>query len=122
MTPRLSFRLAALRRMPALAGFMLLVFVMRIGISVSCEPHEFAELFAGDSAHIESVSNLASSTGDQAADHAQDHCRQCNCHHGITLPSMKTTSCVSVESTLVAAILVAHANAPPERQLRPPIV
>ena len=44
-----SFRLASLRRVSAFAGFMLVVFLTRIGIGMACEPHDLAELFGDPS-------------------------------------------------------------------------
>ena len=116
------FRLASLRRSFAFAGFMLGVFVMRLGIAVACEPHEFAELFGDPFALIQLADADHDNDQDRAREHAPDHCRQCNCHHGITLPSSAIAAVRVGESTVAASVLVPVANTPSERHLRPPIV
>lgn len=118
---RFHFRLARIRRLPLMAAFLLVVFCARIGIGLACEPHEFAELFGGTG----TPEWLAADEGRDdrsVTDHGADHCRQCQCHHGVALPS-QTRPLIPQHAVHLARFIVApHANAPPERQLRPPIV
>jgi len=100
---------------------MLLVFLLRVGITVACEPHEFAELFGGQSTVIQVSVNTGDDQG-ELAEHGTDHCRQCNCHHGVALPALVTAARVLAESAVESMTIAPHANAPPERRLRPPIV
>lgn len=117
------FRLASLRRAPALVGFMLIVFLLRVGITIACEPHEFAELFGGETelAHV----TTASDDGDsgQLSDHeASDHCRQCSCHHGVTLSAAMIALVVGTDKTVATFDGIPRTDVPPQRELRPPIV
>lgn len=118
-----SFRLASLRRAPALAGFMLVVFLLRVGITIACEPHEFSEMFSGETelAYV----TAASDDGDsgQLSEHlASDHCRQCSCHHGVTLSAATIALVVGTEKTLATFASIPSTDVPPQRELRPPIV
>lgn len=122
MTRIHHFRLATLRRARSFAVFMLLVFMMRVGIAVACEPHEFAELFAGESQLVQMADRHDGIGEEQAADPATDHCRQCNCHHGITLPYVPSPVACVVHATAETFAAVEPIDAPPERHLRPPIV
>lgn len=116
------FRLASLRRARSFAGFMLLVFLLRVGITMACEPHEFAELFGGPSTLLQVSATADSGDQGELAGHVADHCRQCNCHHGVALPCSLSTTSTLITTTVEAVAIISHANAPPERQLRPPIV
>lgn len=114
-------RLARLRRLPVMAAFLLAVFLVRIGIGLACEPHEFAELFGGADAPAWMAAD-GDHGGGTTADHGPDHCRQCQCHHGIALPSTTNALIPSHASVAMSFLVAPHANAPPDRQLRPPIV
>lgn len=117
-----SFRLASLRRVSAFAGFMLIVFLARVGIVMGCEPHDLAELF-GDSSPLALI--VAADDGDDLdslADHGADHCRQCQCHHGVALPSVAFTSLDPANETVGGFVAALHRPTPSERHLRPPIV
>lgn len=117
------FRLASLRRAPALAGFVLVVFLMRVGIIMACEPHEFAELFGGNTEQVQVAASGEDSDRGQLNDNAaSDHCRQCSCHHGVTLSSLPVTFTVVTGSTVTTLEDIPHTNVPPQRELRPPIV
>ena len=117
------FRLASLRRAPALAGFMLVVFLVRIGITMACEPHEFAELFGGETEQM-----LVAASGDDAdrsqlSEHAaSDHCRQCSCHHGVALSCPPVILAAMTATTVASFDDIPRTDVPPQRELRPPIV
>jgi len=117
-----SFRLASLRRASAFAGFMLVVFLMRIGIGMACEPHDLAELF-GDPSPMALIVGVDDGAGlDPLADHGADHCRQCNCHHSVALPSFASISPTQADAAVDVRIVMPHVVSPHERHLRPPIV
>lgn len=116
------FRLASLRRAPALAGFLLVVFLMRVGIIMACEPHEFTELFGGNTEQMQVAASGEDSDRGQLNDHAaSDHCRQCSCHHGVTLSSPPVTFAVVTRSTVTSLEDIPHTDVPPQREIRPPI-
>lgn len=118
---RSVLRLARLRRLPVMAAFLLAVFLVRVGIGMACEPHEFAELFGGTSPPAAMAAN-DDQGGGTAVDHGPDHCWQCQCHHGIAMPSATGTLTPSPARLAASFLVVPHADAPPGRQLRPPIV
>ncbi|HWT14236.1 MAG TPA: hypothetical protein VN581_00520 [Patescibacteria group bacterium] len=118
---RSRFRLARIRRLPLIAAFLFFVFCTRIGIGLACEPHELAELFGGADAPAWLATD-EDRDDRSVTDHTADHCRQCQCHHGVALPN-HTRSLIPGHAVQLARLVVApHANAPPERHLRPPIV
>lgn len=116
-----ALRLTSLRRISSMAAFMLLVFLARVGIGLACEPHEFAELF-GDASAPAWILVDDDHDGDGAADQMSDHCRQCNCHHGVALPTLTASKPVKMAASPVVLFVATHASTPPERHLRPPIV
>lgn len=123
MFRRRSFRLASLRRAPGLAGLMLVVFLIRMGITMTCEPHEFAEWFGGAAAQVQTLSWADDTQGGEPGDHgASDHCRQCSCHHGVTLSSLPPTVVVMTTSSVVPLDDIPRTDVPFQRELRPPIV
>ena len=122
MSKQRPLRLASLRRASALAGFMLIVFLVRVGITVACEPHEFAELFGGGTEVAHAVAGSDPSDDGDLSDHASDHCRQCSCHHGVTLASSPLALAVAKAMTVEVFEYHPRADVPPERGLRPPIV
>ena len=115
-----TFRLASLRRISSMAAFMLLVFLARVGIGMACEPHEFAELFGNASAPAWVVVD-DDYDGDGAADQKSDHCRQCNCHHGVALPTLTASTPIATAVSPIVLFVATPNSAPFERDLRPPI-
>ena len=122
VAPSLPFRLESVRRSRWLAGFLLLVCLLRVGMVVACTPHDLAELGSQD-AGVMTVAHLVSdgdrhdpSTGD-----ASGHCTHCACHHAVALPA----AMIPVESAPAGQFLSrrehARASVPPSRDLRPPI-
>lgn len=116
------FRLESVRRSRWLAGCLLLVCLLRVGMVVACTPHDLAELGSQD-AGVMSVAHLAgdgdrhdSSTGD-----ASGHCTHCACHHAVTLPA----AMAPVESNPASQFQARREHAPGSallsRDLRPPI-
>lgn len=120
---RRSFRLASLRRAPGLAGLMLVVFLLRMGIIMTCEPHEIGEWFRGAAAQVQSLALADDAQDGKRNDHgASDHCRQCSCHHGVTLSSLPPIVVVMMTSSVVALDDIPRTDVPLQRELRPPIV
>jgi len=77
---------------------MLVVYSLRIGIALVCEPHEFAELFGKASMPTLTANDFQTGDPEQVANDAEDHSRQCSCHHGA--PSQKP-SCSFPRSNLL---------------------
>ena len=117
------FRLASLRRAPALASLLLVVFLMRIGVTMACEPHEFAELFGGETEQVQVAASSDDGDRGQLSDHAaSDHCRQCTCHHGVTFSSPPIIFAAMTATTVMSLDDIPRTDVPPQRELRPPIV
>lgn len=114
-----ALRLASLRRISSMAAFMLLVFLARVGIGLACEPHEFAELF-GDASTPAWVAVDDDHHGG-AVDRMSDHCRQCNCHHGVALPTLTASTPIATAVSPIVLFVATPNSAPSERDLRPPI-
>lgn len=100
---------------------MLIVFLARVGMVMGCEPHDLAELFA-DPAPMSLIVAADDDALDALADHGSDHCRQCQCHHGVALPSLTSTLPDLVDQTVDGFVAALHRPTPSERHLRPPIV
>lgn len=116
---RRSFQLSRIR-MPLMAALLLAVFVARFATGLLCEPHEFAELFGTKGSPTVLASDVDGD--DSSIDHGQDHCRQCQCHHGVALPNVSSVPIQRFDSVAIVLTISPHANAPPQQSLRPPIV
>ena len=101
---------------------MLIVFLVRVGIAVACEPHEFAELFGGETELAQAVAVSDPGDNGDLSDHVSDHCRQCSCHHGVALASSPMTLVVVKEMAVEVIEYIPRTDVSPERDLRPPIV
>jgi len=103
-----------------MAAFLLAVFLTRIAAGLACEPHEFAELFGGGGVTIW-VTADDDRSDITTTEHAADHCRQCQCHHGLASPSASGAPIPGYSSQAMSLVVAPHADAPAETQLRPPI-
>ena len=119
----MPFRLESLRRSKWLAGFLLLVCLMRVGMVTACTPHDIAESMAGG-AHtvVAAQAGDDSTSSEPSTDAAAGHCLHCACHFSATLPAA-----IGVLSALTAKDTQVHfqtlrAGVAPARELRPPIV
>ena len=119
----LPFQLESLRRSTWLAGFLLLVCLMRVGMVMDCAPHDIAESLAGG-AHAVSAEQVGddSTSNDPSPGIAAGHCLHCACHFSAALPAAIASLPVLTGQDIQAHFQVRRGNAPPERDLRPPIV
>ena len=119
----MPFRLESLRRSTWLAGFLLLVCLMRVGMVMACAPHDIAESLAGG-AHESVAGQIGddSTSSDPSTGAAAGHCLHCACHFSATLPAA-----IGIMSALTGQDEQVHfqtlwASVAPDRELRPPIV
>jgi hypothetical protein len=119
----MPFRLESLRRSTWLAGLLLLVCLMRVGMVMACAPHDIAESLAGG-AHAAVAEQVGddSTSSEPSTSAAAGHCLHCACHFSATLPaSIDVMSVLAGEETQVHRQTL-RASVAPDRELRPPIV
>lgn len=119
----MPFRLESLRRSTWLAGLLLLVCLMRVGMVMACAPHDIAESLAGGAhaAVAEQVSDDSTSS-EPSTNAAAGHCLHCACHFSATVPAS-----IGVMPVLAGEETQLHRQAlwasfAPDRELRPPKV
>jgi hypothetical protein len=119
----MPFRLESLRRSTWLAGFLLLVCLMRVGMVMACAPHDIAESMAGGTHAVVAVQVTDDSTSnDPPTSATAEHCLHCACHFSATLPTA-----IGVMSALTSQDTQVHcqtlrSSVAPDRELRPPIL
>ena len=119
----MPFRLESMRRSTWLAGLLLLVCLMRVGMVTACTPHDIAESMAGGAhAVVAAQAGDDSTSGEPLSGAAAGHCLHCACHFSATLPAA-----IGVMSALTGQDEQVHfqslrAGVAPDRELRPPIV
>ena len=119
----MPFRLESLRRSTWLAGLLLLVCLMRVGMVMACAPHDIAESLAGG-AHATVAEQVGddSTSNEPSTSAAAGHCLHCACHFSATLPaSIDVMSVLAGEETQVHRQTL-RASFAPDRELRPPIL
>jgi hypothetical protein len=118
------FSLATLRRSARLAAFALAVFVLRLGIVAGCEPNDLAELMSGH-ADLHVVDSALDASSDPAPDSPDEklpgHCLHCSCHFPAALPAAPDAMTVAETLFVPPRPNYGQSDAPPGRQLRPPI-
>lgn len=115
----MPFRLECLRRCTWLAGFLLLVALMRVGMVMACAPHDIAESLAGG-AHTVVVQADESTSSDPSA--AVGHCLHCACHFSAMLPATTLALSALTGQDMQAHFRTHLDSVAPDRELRPPIV
>lgn len=119
----LPVRLGSLRRSTRLAGFLLLVCLMRVGTLMACVPHDVAESLAGG-AHAVVV--IQASDVDPADDPSSGapagDCLHCACHFSAVLPEMTVAMPAPMGEDMVVHFPTLLCSTSPDRELRPPIV
>jgi hypothetical protein len=119
----MPFRLESLRRSTWLAGLLLLVCLLRVGMVTACTPHDIAESMAGGAhAVVAEQAGDDSTSSDPSTGAAAGHCLHCACHFSATLPAA-----IGIMSALTGQDEQVHfqtlwAGVAPDRELRPPIV
>lgn len=118
----MPFRLESLRRSTWLAGFLLLVALMRVGMVMACAPHDIAESLAGGAHTVAVQADDASTSNDPSTGAAAAHCLHCACHFSVTLPAAIGVTPAPTAQDAQVHCQTPMAGAAPDRELRPPIV
>jgi len=119
----LPLRLESLRRSKWLAGFLLLVCLMRVGMVMACAPHDIAESLVGGTHAVVAVP--AGDTGasdDPSSGAAAGNCLHCVCHFSAALPASIVVMSAPTGQNTIVHFQALWGSAPPDRELRPPIV
>jgi len=120
--PSMPFRLESLRRSTWLAGFLLLVCLMRVGMVMACAPHDIAESLAGGTHAVAVQAGDDSTSNDPSTGGSAGHCLHCACHFSAALPAA-TLAMSALEGHDTQAHSQTHrGSVAPDRELRPPIV
>ncbi len=119
----MPFRLENLRRSTWLAGFLLLVCLMRVGMVMACAPHDIAESLAGG-AHAVDAEQVGddSTSSDPAPSTGAGHCLHCACHFSAALPAAILTMSALSGQDMQVHFQSHRGSVAPDRELRPPIV
>jgi len=119
----MPFRLESLRRSTWLAGFLLLVCVMRVGMVMACTPHDVAESLAGGAHAVVAVQvGDESTSNDPSTGAAAGHCLHCACHVSAALPAASLAVSALTGHDLQVHFKTLRGSVAPDRELRPPIV
>ncbi|MBK6351785.1 MAG: hypothetical protein V9E93_03875 [Steroidobacteraceae bacterium] len=121
--PSMPFRLESLRRSTWLAGFLLLVCLMRVGMVMACAPHDIAESLAGG-AHEVVVAQVGddSTSNESSPNTGAGHCLHCACHFSAALPAAILAMSALTGQDMQVHFQTHRGSVAPDRELRPPIV
>jgi hypothetical protein len=121
--PSLPLRLESLRRSTWLAGFLLLVCLMRVGMVMACAPHDIAESLAGGAhAVVGAQAGDDSSSSDPLPAGSAGHCLHCACHFSAALPAAIVSLSALTGQDMQVHFQLHRGSVAPDRELRPPIV
>jgi hypothetical protein len=121
--PSLPLRLESLRRSKWLAGFLLLVCLMRVGMVMACAPHDIAESVAGGAhAVVTAQAGDDSTSNDSSTGAAAGHCLHCACHFSAALPAAIGSLSALTGQDMQVHFQLHRGSVAPDRELRPPIV
>lgn len=117
--------IARLRVSTRLAGWVLLLFVMKIGMVAACTVHDMEDLTQTGKAAATFVTvadmDQGESKGDPLGSSQHPGCSDCNCHHAAALlPQALDLDYPPGRSEPTRVYLHVH-HAAPRRELRPPI-
>jgi hypothetical protein len=116
-------RLESLRRSTWLAGFLLLVCLMRVGMVMACAPHDFAESVAGGAHEVAAVQAGGDGTSnDPSTGAAAGDCLHCACHFSAALPAAILSLPALTGQHMQLHFQTPRVSVAPDRELRPPIV
>ena len=119
----MSFRLESLRRSTWLAGLLLLVCLMRVGMVMACAPHDIAESLAGGAHTVVAVhAGDDSPSSDPPTGADAGHCLHCACHFSAALPAAIVDMPPLTGQDMQVHFRTHRGSVAPERELRPPIV
>ena len=119
----MPFRLESLRRSTWLAGLLLLVCLMRVGMVMACAPHDIAESLAGGAHAVVAVqAGDDGSSSDPLPASGAGHCLHCACHFSAALPAAILTMSALTGQDMQVHFQTHRGSVAPDRELRPPIV
>ena len=119
----MPFRVESLRRSTWLAGLLLLVCLMRVGMVMACAPHDIAESLAGGAHAVVAVqADDDSSSNDPLPASGAGHCLHCACHFSAALPAAILAMSALTGQDMQVQFQTLLASVAPDRELRPPIV
>jgi hypothetical protein len=118
----MPLRLESLRRSTWLAGFLLLVCLMRVGMVIACAPHDIAESLAGGAHTVAVQADDDSTSNDPLPPSGAGHCLHCACHFSAALPATILAMSALTGQDMQVQFQTLLASVAPDRELRPPIV
>jgi hypothetical protein len=118
----MPFRLESLRRSTWLAGFLLLVCLMRVGMVMACAPHDIAESLAGGAHTVAVQADDDRTSNDPSTGAAAGHCLHCACHFSAALPATSLAMSAPTGQDMDVHFRTHRGSVAPDRELRPPIV
>jgi hypothetical protein len=118
----MPFRLDSLRRSTWLAGFLLLVCLMRVGMVMACAPHDIAESIAGGTHAVAVQAGDDSTSNGSSTDASAGHCLHCACHFSAALPAATLAMSALAGQDVQEHFQTHRGSVAPDRELRPPIV
>lgn len=119
----MPFRLESLRRSTWLAGLLLLVCLMRVGMVAACAPHDIAESLAGGAhAVVAAQAGDDDSSSDPLPAGGAGHCLHCACHFSAALPAAIVAMSALSGQDMQVHFQTHRGSVAPDRELRPPIV
>ncbi len=118
----MPFRLESLRRSTWLAGFLLLVCLMRVGMVMACAPHDLAESLAGGAHTVAVQADDDGTSNVPATGAAAAHCLHCACHFSAALPAATLAMSAPASQDMQVQFQTHRGSVAPDRELRPPIV
>jgi hypothetical protein len=118
----MPLRLESLRRSTWLAGFLLLVCLMRVGMVMACAPHDIAESLAGGTHAIAVQAGDDGTSNDPSSSAAAGHCLHCACHFSAALSAATVAMAALTGQDTRGHFQTLRASVAPDRELRPPIV
>lgn len=120
--PPIPFRLESLRQSTWLAGFLLLVCLMRVGMVIACAPHDIAESLAGGTHTVAVQAGDNSTSNDPSPGASAGHCLHCACHFSAALPTATLAMSALTGQDMQVHFQTHRGSVAPDRELRPPIV
>jgi hypothetical protein len=118
----MPFRLESLRRSTWLAGFLLLVCLMRVGMVMACAPHDIAETLAGGTHTVAVQAGDDSTSNDSSTGASAGHCLHCACHFSAALPAATLAMSALTGQDMQVHFQTPRGSVAPDQELRPPIV
>ena len=115
--------LESLRRSTWLAGLLLLVCLMRVGMVMAFAPLDFTESWVGGAHEVAAAQAVDDGTSnDPFTGAAAGHCLHCACHFSAALPATTVAMSALTGQDKQVQFRTHLGCVAPDRELRPPIV